>query len=235
MAIQISVKSIEEVPEEMREFVTEQDGVFSYDNDRAFKALKDEREISKTAKSALAPFKALIMTPEQLAEFVNLGKTPAELSELIQKVNKPQPKPDFTKTTEYLEQQKQINELLKFKERSEALEAETLKNKRNDLVRAAVRALPDKVDKELFGSLVEETLFDRFSLNETKDKLNPVGDKLPEDFLLEFAEKYRCIKPSTPGKAAPGNASIGTQNTDYETAKKNGDTMGMLAHAPEFK
>ena len=71
MAIQISVKSIEEVPEEMREFVTEQDGVFSYDNDRAFKALKDEREISKTAKSALAPFKALNMTPEQLEEGAN--------------------------------------------------------------------------------------------------------------------------------------------------------------------
>jgi hypothetical protein len=44
MGVAINVKSLEEVPEIMREFVTEADGGFDYDFDKAFKALKEERE-----------------------------------------------------------------------------------------------------------------------------------------------------------------------------------------------
>lgn len=43
MGVNINVKSIEEVPEVMREFVSESDGAFVYDADKAFKALVEER------------------------------------------------------------------------------------------------------------------------------------------------------------------------------------------------
>jgi len=241
MAIQITAKTMDEVPEEMREFVTEKDGVFSYDNEKAFKALKDEREISKSAKAAYAPYKALGMTAEQITakikEFEDLGKTPAEIAELIAKAEKPAPKPDFKKSTEYLEQQKTIEELLKFKQNYEAEAAKNLKNLRNDLVRKAILAQPDKVDKEALLSIIEDTnLFDRFALNDTKDGLAPISDKLPADFLTDFAERHRCIKVSTPGNATPGNATIKTVGgAEYAAAKDKGDIQGMLANCPTLE
>lgn len=239
MAVQIEVKSLEEVPEIMREFVTEQEGTFQFDPDKAFKALKEEREISKTAKAAYAPFKALGMTAEEitgkLKEWSDIGKTPSEIAELIAKSAEPVPKPDFTKTTEYLKMQKELAEAKKFRESYEAEKALNLKNRRNDFVRKIIRELPDKVDKEGLSSLVEDTkLFESFTLNETNDGLNPINDKLPGDYLLEFAEKHHQIKTSTPGIAAPGNTTITKANfgDGYAAAKAKGDIQGMLANAP---
>ena len=54
MGVAIDVKSLEEVPEIMREFVTEADGGFDYDFDKAFKALKEEREGRRADRKELA-------------------------------------------------------------------------------------------------------------------------------------------------------------------------------------
>ena len=54
MAIQVNVGGINEVPEIMREFVTENNGVFSYDEEKAFQALKNERESAKNARNERA-------------------------------------------------------------------------------------------------------------------------------------------------------------------------------------
>ena len=121
------------------------------------------------------------------------------------------------------------------KTKYEKAEAENLRNKRNDLVRAGVRALPDEYDKELFGAFVEE-IMDKFSLNETGDGLNPIGGKLPGDYLADLAKTYKFIKTSTPGKATPGNATMAsTGNNAFAAAKQAGDVQGMLANAPEIK
>lgn len=244
MAIPITVKSMDEVPEEMREFVSESDGVFSYDNERAFKALKDEREISKSAKAAYAPFKALGITAEEvngirekLKSFEATGKTPEEISELISRAATPPPKPDFSKTTEFLEMKKELDEAKKFRKSYEAEVAKNLENLRNDLVRKEIHTLPDKVDKEALLSLLDETkMFERFTLNEQKNGLAPFQDKLPADYLTEFAERHKCIKTSTPGMAKPGNANILTgAATDYAAAREKGDISGMLNYCPEAK
>ena len=89
MAIQVTAKSLDEIPEVMREFVTGSDGVFSYDEEKAFAALKTERENARTARGALVQFRALNLTPERIKAFADLGKSPAELAELIAKAARP--------------------------------------------------------------------------------------------------------------------------------------------------
>ena len=54
MAIQVNVGGINDVPEIMREFVTENNGVFTYDEEKAFQALKTERESAKNARNELS-------------------------------------------------------------------------------------------------------------------------------------------------------------------------------------
>jgi len=220
MAIQVTAKSLDEIPEVMREFVTENDGVFSYDEEKAFAALKTERENAKNARNALAPFR-------------DLGRTPAELAELIAKAARPAPAPDVRQSTEYLELKKELETLSGFKKKWEEAEARNRENKRNDLVRAAVRALPDDYDKELFAGLVESALLGKFSLNETGDGLNPVDGMLPGEFLKKYADTYHFKKPSKAGNAAPGNADLKPSgNAAYEAAKKAGDINGMFANLP---
>lgn len=237
MAITVNVKSMEEVPDYMREFVTENDGVFSYDSDRAFAALKAERDISKTAKSELAPFKALNISPDQIKAFQDIGKTPSELAELIAKANAPAPKVNVKNSTEYLELEQRFKKLEEMQTEWEATKAENLKNKRNGLVRKLISELPEEYDKELFAGFVESSMLDRFSLNDTQDGLSPVDNQLPAEFLKSFADKYHFKKESTPGKAVPGNAPISQTGAAFAAAKSKGDVMEMLKNAPrmEFK
>ena len=235
MAIPLKVESLESVPEIMREFVTEVDGGFEFADDKAFQALKNEREISKNTKAALSPYKALNVPAEQLAAYVQLGKTPEEIAQLIAKANQPAKKPDVTNSTEYLELKKQVDSLLEMKTKYEKAEAENLRNKRNDLVRAGVRALPDEYDKELFGGFVEE-IMDKFSLNEAGDGLNPIGGKLPGDYLADLAKTYKFVKTSTPGNANPGNASMAsTGSSAFAAAKQAGDIDAMINAAPKIQ
>ena len=235
MAIPLKVESLESVPEIMREFVTEVDGGFEFADDKAFQALKNEREISKNTKAALSPYKALNVPAEQLAAYVQLGKTPEEIAQLIAKANQPVKKPDVTNSTEYLELKKQVDSLLEMKTKYEKAEAENLRNKRNDLVRAGVRALPDEYDKELFGGFVEE-IMDKFSLNEAGDGLNPIGGKLPGDYLADLAKTYKFMKTSTPGNANPGNASMASAgSTAFAAAKQAGDIDAMINAAPKIQ
>lgn len=235
MAITVNVKSMDEVPDYMREFVMENEGVFSYDSDRAFAALKAERDISKTAKSELAPFKALNIAPDQIKAFMDLGKTAPELAELIAKANAPVPKPNVKTTTEYLELEQRFKNLESMQKEWEATKAENLRNKRNGLVRKLISEMPDEYDKELFGSFVENSMMDKFALDDTKEALSPVDNQLPAEFLKAFADKYRFKKASTPGNAAPGNAPISATGSAFSAAKEKGDVAGMIANAPEIE
>lgn len=235
MAVEIKVQKLEEVPEEMREFVTEQDGVFSYDSERAFKALKEERAISRSAKSELAAFKNLNVSPETISAYVKLGKV-EEITDLLEKAKNPnpQPVPDVTKSAEYLTLRKELDGYKQMKEEFEAAKAENLKNKRNSLVRSIIGKLPDEVDKELLTRFAEN-IMDKFALNDAQDGLSPVGDKLAEDYLLGLAKDFHLMKNSTPGDAKPGNATMSKGSSAYETAKANGDIGGMIVNAKVIK
>ena len=85
MGVNINIRSIEEVPEVMREFVSESDGAFVYDADKAFKALVEERNGRRADRKELAAFKAIGLSPDELAKYKAFGKTPEEISELIEK------------------------------------------------------------------------------------------------------------------------------------------------------
>ena len=233
MAIQVSVENEESI----KEFITEgEGGTFTLDGDGMTKALRANRDEIKSLKAELSPLKALGLKAEQLKAFVDLGKSPEELAEMIAKAATPAPKPNVKQSTEYLELKKELDALAGFRAKWEEAEKKNLENKRNDLVRAAVRALPDEYDKELFMGLVETSLLDKFTLNDTHDGLTPVGDKLPGDFLKEFADRYRFKKQTIPGNAAPGNSTINNGgNASYMAAKEKGDISAMLNFAPDKK
>ena len=235
MSIPLKVASIEEVDEKARKFVTEKDGEFFLDNDQLMAGQKAERNISDGLRKELAPFKALGMSAEALQALVDLGKPADELARMMADAAKPAAAvPDVTKSTEFLELKKQFESLQEFKQKYEAAEAENLKNKRNDYVRKAARGLPDNVDKDLLVNFLEESgMFDRFALNDGKDGLSPVGDKLPGDYLLDLANRYRFQKSSTPGIAKPGTATIPKNGGDtYAAAKESGNIDAMIAAAP---
>ncbi|MBR2317268.1 MAG: hypothetical protein IKA37_04780, partial [Spirochaetales bacterium] len=74
MAIQVNVGGINDVPEIIRKFVTENNGVFSFDDEKAFQVLKNERESAKNARNELSPRKALGLTTEQVKAYQGLSK-----------------------------------------------------------------------------------------------------------------------------------------------------------------
>lgn len=235
MPIPLKVASIEEVDEKARKFVTEKDGEFFLDNDQLLAGQKAERTISDGLRKELAPFKALGMSAESLQALVDLGKPADELARMMADAAKPPAAvPDVTKSTEFLELKKQFESLQEFKQKYEAAEAENLKNKRNDFVRKAARGLPDNVDKDLLVNFLEESgMFDRFALNDGKDGLSPVGDKLPGDYLLDLANRYRFQKASTPGIAKPGTTTIQQNGSAaFAAAKESGDIDAMINSAP---
>lgn len=233
MAIQVNVGGINDVPEIMREFVTENNGVFSFDDEKAFQALKNEREIAKNARNELSPWKALGLTTEQVKAYQGLGKTPEELASIIAKAAAPAPKPNVKNSTEYLELEQRFKALESMQQEWEQTKAENLKNKRNGLVRKLIGEMPDEYDKELFAGFVESSMMDRFTLNDTKDGLNPVENQLPSEFLKTFADKYHFKKASVPGNAPAGNAPMNSgANAAFEAALKNKNAGGLIANAP---
>jgi hypothetical protein len=94
--------------------------------------------------------------------------------------------------------------------------------------------MPEEFDKERFEKLAEEVLFGRFDLNDAGDALNAIGDKLPADYLSDFANAHGFKKISTPGGANPGNANIGNSGkfAAFEAAKKAGDIDAAINNAP---
>lgn len=233
MAIQVNVGGINDVPEIMREFVTENNGVFTYDEEKAFQALKTERESAKNARNELSPWKALGLTADQVKAFQDLGKTPEELASIIAKAAAPTPKPNVKNSTEYLELEQRFKKLESMQQEWEQTKAENLKNKRNGLVRKLIGEMPDEYNKELFADFVESSMMEKFSLNDTQDGLQPVENQLPAEFLKTFADKFHFKKANVSGKAPSGNANIPSgANAAFEAALKNKNAAGLIANAP---
>jgi hypothetical protein len=232
MSIPLTVNSINEVDTDLQKYVTESDGKFLFDNDAFKKGLIAEREVSAGLKSELSAFKSLGMSVDQIKEFAALGKTPAELAEAIAKAaNPPSGDVDMTK---YLELQKRVATLEGVQQKYEEERGKVRANTRDKLVRDLIRQMPEEFDKERFEKLAEEVLFGRFDLNDAGDALNAIGDKLPADYLSDFANAHGFKKISTPGGANPGNANIGNsgKSAAFEAAKKAGDIDAAINNAP---
>lgn len=232
MSIQLTVNSIDEVDTDLQKYVTESDGKFVFDNEAFKKGLIAEREISAGLKSELSAFKGLGMSVDQIKAFADLGKTPAELADAIAKAaNPPASDVDMTK---YLELQKRVATLEGVQQKYEEERGKVRANTRDKLVRDLIRQMPDEFDKERFESLAEEVLFGKFELNEAGDALNAVGDKLPADYLANFANAHGYKKSSTAGNANPGNANFSNtgKSAAFSAAKEAGDIDAAIANAP---
>ncbi len=238
MSIPLNVQSISEVDAELQKYVTESDGKFLFDNAEFKKGLVAERAISDALRTELNAYKGLGMSIDQIKAFAALGKTPAEITDAIAKAaNPPQNDAgDVTKTTQYLELQKKVTALEGFQQKYEEERAKVRANTRDQEVRKLINGLPDEIDKERLTALAEEVLFGKFDLNDAGDALNAVGDKLPADFLSDFAKKHGFLKTSIPGDAKSGNASVNQngRTAAFSAAQQKGDVMGMLASAPDL-
>lgn len=247
MSIAIVAKGMDDIPEVMREFVTESDGAYVYDEDKAFKALKEEREGRRTDRKELAVFKALGASADTLGEFVKLGKTPAEILEVLNN------SVDGSKLTEAekgrLEAERELRTMRSELETLKAKQAEADRIaadvKLRTLVEGLLDQLPSDQDKEkhrtyLLGGKTPDGLDlrgvykDTFSVNAIGD-LEDVNGKSPLDYLVAVGNAMNFKKNSTAGIATPGNANLpgGNQSAAYSAAKAKGDIGNMLANAPE--
>jgi hypothetical protein len=235
MSIQLTVSSINEVDADLQKYVTESDGKFVFDNEQFKKGLIAERDNSAKLKTELNEFKSLGMSVEQIKAFAALGKTPAEISDAIAKgaANAPGNDSGVSKT-EWLEMQKELTAMREFKAMYEAERGKVRAATKSKMVRDLVRNMADEFDKERLERLAEEMLADKFELNDAGDALNAIGEKLPADYLADFANAYGFKKTSTAGNANPGNANFGKgeKSAAFAAAKESGDVDGAIANAP---
>lgn len=204
MAIKISAESLEEVPEVMREFVSESDGALVYDEERAFKALVEERNGRRGDKKELAKFK-------------ELGKTSEELAELLKSAANGNPAgSDPTKSAEYLTLAKQLEELKNayepMKADYEREKAEKAKRETWDAVEKMIDKLDDKYDRELVREWAKDSR-GYFKLNAISE-LEDIDGKKPLDFIISKADKLKLLKESTPSKF--GSGRVNNPNADQK-------------------
>jgi soluble cytochrome b562 len=251
MGVAINVKSLEEVPEIMREFVTEADGGFAYDAEKAFKALKEEREGRRTDRKELASFKGLNVTPETIKAFAELGKTPEEIAALLA-VSNTSATDSASRYSESekarLLAEKELKTLRgdfdKLKARIEEADRKAADADLRDKCEKILGQLPDSIDRDktrlwLLGGSAGEGLevkgtYQNFKCNAIGD-IEDVGNLSPVDYVTAMAKALGYKKSSTPGNAAPGNATM-TGNPSgsaaYAAAKQSGNYEAMALNCP---
>lgn len=254
MGVAINVKSLDEVPEIMREFVTEADGGFEYDSDKAFKALKEEREGRRTDRKELASYKGLNVTPEAIKAFLDLGKTPEEITALLAAATA-DPNMSAAKFTE-VEKARLIaerefktlkSEFDKMKARIEEADRKAADADLRDKCEKILGQLPDSIDRDktrlwLLGGSAGEGLevkgtYQNFKCNAIGD-IEDVGNLSPVDYVTAMANALGYKKSSTPGNASPGNATM-TGNPSgsaaYAAAKQSGNYEAMALNCPTIE
>lgn len=253
MGVAINVKSLEDVPEIMREFVTEVDGGFEYDEAKAFKALKEEREGRRADRKELASFKGLNVTPDAIKAFIDLGKSPQEIADIIEAAANADPEGNAAKLSETekakLTAEKELRSLKaefdKLKARIEESDRKAADADLRDKCEKIIGQLPENIDRDkarlwLLGGATAEGLevkgtYRNFTRNAIGD-IEDINGLSPVDYVTAMSNALGYKKSSTPGSAAPGNATMtGTAgNAAYAAAKEKGDYTSMALNCPTF-
>ena len=252
MSVTVQASNFEEIPEIMRNFVTETDGGFVYDEEKALNAIVKEREISKTLKNELKAFKALNVTADELGKFISLGKTPEELSALLE-ASTTDAGETQAKLTESERQNLEMAKNLKaLQKKLDAMEAESAANKAaaeaaalRKAVEDAIGQLPIDIDKDkvrlyLMGGKtgdgveipgIYSSVFKRDALGD----LEEIGGLAAVDYIAKLSKAQGFVKTSTPGNVKPGNATLnnsGGVSAAYAAAKESRDVGAMIRNAP---
>lgn len=240
----------ETVPEIMKDFVSENDGVFTYDHERAFKALKEEREGRRNDRKELAAFKALNVSADELARFTGLGKSVEELAELIANAANAPAGVDLDKLTEAekarLTAEKNYNALKKefdtLKTRLDEADRIAADSNLRKMVSELIDQLPDDIDREqarvyLLGGKtsdgipVEGVYRNTFKTNAIGD-IEDVAEKSPLEYTAAILRALKMLKPSNPGIVKPGNATLqAAGNAEFQAAKKERNVQGLIKNA----
>lgn len=226
------VETLDVVPEAHRELYVEQDGKFVLDVDgvdghplaaSGKKALREERKARETAESELRAWKAIGMTPEQIAELKK------KISEAEQKGGDP----DATERLIRKRVAEAMEEVKPQLERLSQVEAENRKLKVTDGIRAAF----------LGAEGIEDDADDVVRLTEHRFRLNDRGalvviDEDGDESSLSpkawFAKEYKKLKPKYfKGTEASGSGA-------REATNKAGDGVVVLtpeqaADAPTYR
>ena len=237
----------EAIPEIMQEFITDgEDGAKVYDYERAFKALKEEREGRRADRKELATFKGIGKSVDELTALVNLGKTPEELTALMEAaVNGAN---NLNKLTEAekakLTAEKELKSLRSELEKIQARQAESDRlaadAKLRSLVEDLIGQLPPEQDRDKHrlywlggktsdGIGVNGVYQNHFKVNAIGD-IEDIGEKSPLDYITAVGNAMNFRKTSKPGNAPAGNADLasGGNNAAYDSALKSGDYLGAL-------
>jgi hypothetical protein len=249
VGVAIKVNSLDDVPEIMREFVSEADGGFEYDADKAFKALKEEREGRRADRRELANFKGLNVTPESIKAYLDLGKQPEEIASLLSAVNSD---PDATAKLSLAEKarltaEKELrnirSEFEKLKARIEESDRKAADADLRDKCEKIIGQLPDSIDRDktrlwLLGGATAEGLevkgtYRNFTRNAIGD-IEDINGLSPLEYVTAMSNALGYKKSSTPGAAKPGNATMtgNTGSAAYDAAKKSGDYASMALNCP---
>lgn len=239
MSIELKVGGIDEVPEVMRPYVSEKDGVIVYDDEAAMKGLRAERDTTKTLKSDKAKVEA------ELLKYTALGKSPEELAAAISandgaKLTEAEKK-NLEQSNIIKDLQSKVGALMNEKAEAERIAKDMQLRK---AVESIIDQLPQDQDREkhraywLGGKTADGVEFggaykSTFKLGESGAVEN-VGDKSASDYIAAVGKSFNFTKASNPGIASAGNATIGngSGSAAYLAAKKSGDVGGMIASAP---
>ena len=218
------VKSLNDVPENIRSLFAENDGVVSLDETRVrtdvdvanVKRDKDkERDLGNAAKAELAKFKALGSTPEEITEKIaDLESRSGNSTEQTEKIANLQR--DLRKAKSDYDTLK--GELDAIKPDYEKIKTENRQRKTGDALTDFVKTLKNVDAERLSRALKKDIMLGLIELDESGEGLVCKDGTKLEEYAMATAQDFGFILTNTPGESRPG-----TEHPFSANAKRNAD------------
>lgn len=220
-----AVKSLNDLPENIRGLFTEKDGAVSLDETRVktdvdianMKKSKD-KEVSdhNAAKAELAKFKAVGKTPEEIeSRIADLESRSGNSTEQTEKIASLQR--DLRKAQ--TDNSALKGELDTIKPDYENIKAENRQRKTGDALSEFVKTLKNVDNDRLTRSLKKDIMLGLIELDESGEGLVCKDGSKLEDYAMDTAKDFGFLLSSTPGRSNPGSDHIppaAKRNSDFK-------------------
>lgn len=221
-----AVKSLNDLPENIRGLFSEKDGALSLDETRVrtdvdvanMKRDKDkERDLGNAAKAELAKFKELGSTPEEItAKIAELESRSGNSSEQTEKIANLQR--ELRKSqTDYNTLKSELDTI---KPDYEKIKTENHQRKTGEALADFVKTLKNVDADRLTRALKKDIMLGLIELDESGEGLVCKDGSKLEDYAMNTAKDFGFITPNTPGKSGNGTGNIS------EKAKQNANNFG---------